>query len=174
MTAPYLVLAVGNESRGDDALGPLLLRQLEAWLETTPLAGRVELIEEFQLQVENTLDLQGRELVLFIDAGKGTQAPFSFRQAAAQRMIGHTTHAVAPEMLLGIYDQVHGEAPPPMFILCVAGESFELGEPLTPVAGAHREAAGAFACALFESPGLEAWRSLAEAHAGVIEADLAA
>ena len=34
MTAPVLIFAVGNESRGDDALGPLLLRQLDEWLKT--------------------------------------------------------------------------------------------------------------------------------------------
>ena len=30
MSAPLLVLAVGNPSRGDDALGPLLLERLQA------------------------------------------------------------------------------------------------------------------------------------------------
>ncbi len=29
MVAPLLVIAIGNESRGDDALAPLLVRQLQ-------------------------------------------------------------------------------------------------------------------------------------------------
>ena len=29
MVAPLLVIAVGNESRGDDTLAPLLVRQLQ-------------------------------------------------------------------------------------------------------------------------------------------------
>jgi hypothetical protein len=42
MTAPILVFAVGNESRGDDALAPLLLRDLAGSAEA---AGQVDLIE---------------------------------------------------------------------------------------------------------------------------------
>ena len=30
MSAPLLILAVGNPSRGDDALGPMLLERLQA------------------------------------------------------------------------------------------------------------------------------------------------
>ncbi|MDP2785684.1 MAG: Ni/Fe hydrogenase, partial [Sulfurimicrobium sp.] len=63
MTAPLLVFGYGNPSRGDDALGPLLLEQLAAL--NLP---HVELLTDFQLQVEHAVDLQGRERVLFIDA----------------------------------------------------------------------------------------------------------
>src|SRR5512139_1450227 len=107
MPRPILLLAIGNESRGDDALGPLLARRLDDWLGTTGLREQVELIEEFQLQIEHTLDMVERELVLFIDAGhEGVPAPFSFYEARARRLEGHTTHAVAPETLLGIYPVV--------------------------------------------------------------------
>ena len=79
--APILVFAVGNESRGDDALGPLLLRELQAWLTETGLADDFELLEEFQLQVEHAMDMKDRRLVLFIDAGLDTPAPYSFYRA---------------------------------------------------------------------------------------------
>ncbi len=69
MVAPTLIFAVGNESRGDDALGPLLLRQLESWLAAEDHAEQFELLEEFQLQVEHAMDMKDRKLVLFIDAG---------------------------------------------------------------------------------------------------------
>lgn len=155
---PVLIFAVGNESRGDDALGPMLARELTAGLDP----AKVELIEEFQLQVENTLDMQSRELVLFTDAGHDTAAPFSFYQAKVTTLIGHSTHAVAPEALLGVFHQVHGEAPPPAFILCVAGNAFELGEPLTVAAETHLKQALAFARTLFANPTLEYWRASAD------------
>lgn len=160
-TAPVLVMAVGNESRGDDALGPLLLRDLAAWLACGEIACEVETIEEFQLQVEHTLDLKDRSVVLFIDAGKHTHAPFTFAQAAPKRLDGHTTHAVAPESLLGIYAMVHAADPPPAFILCVAGSEFELGEPLSAQARQHLQQASAFARRLFEHPAPAAWQALA-------------
>lgn len=163
MPAPFLVLAVGNESRGDDALGPLLLRQMDTWIAANDLGPEVELIEEFQLQVEHTLDLAGRQLVLFLDAGANLQQPFRFYEAIPRRLEGHTSHAIAPEALLGVYVQVHGTPPPAAFVLCVAGESFELGEPLSASAGCNLCLAFDFACRLFEQPEHSAWQSLAQA-----------
>jgi len=163
MPKPILVLAIGNESRGDDALGPLLARRLGDWLGTTGMEGRVEVIEEFQLQIEHTLDIKDRELVLFLDAGQETRAPFSFHEARAKRLDGHTSHAVAPEALLGIYTKVHAVAPPPAFILCMAGVAFELGDPLSPVAALHLEEVFAFCRRLFAKPEHPAWREMAEA-----------
>ena len=57
MVPPLLVFTIGNESRGDDALAPLLVRSLASVMEA---AGRVELIEDYQLQVEHVTDLAGR------------------------------------------------------------------------------------------------------------------
>lgn len=127
MTAPVLIIAIGNESRGDDALAPLLLRRLDAWLQAQGQGECCELLEEFQLQVENTMDMQGRELVLFIDAGMDTPAPFSFYRAAASATPSLFSHALAPEALLALYQQIHHEAAPPAFVLCIRGEQFELG-----------------------------------------------
>ena len=118
------------------------------------------MIEEFQLQIENTLDIKGRDLILFIDAGKDTTEPFTFYQATGKQLEGHTSHALAPETLLGIYAMVHGEEPPPMFILCVAGTEFELGETLSQQASLNLAQAFEFACKLFEQPEFNAWRCL--------------
>lgn len=155
--APLLVFAIGNQSRGDDALGPLLARRLAA--EMDPL--QVEVLEEYQLQVENTLDMAGRQRVLFVDAGHGTPPPFTFYRASPQSPSGHSTHAVAPETLLGVYRQVNGEAPPPAFVLCIAGQAFELGEPLSGEAARNLDEALAFARTLFSTPSLAAWQDIA-------------
>ena len=170
MAAPFLVLTVGNESRGDDALGPLLSRRLAHWVEGSEMAGEVELIEEFQLQVENTLDLKDRKLALLIDAGNGTRAPFTFYEAVKKRLEGHTSHAVAPETLLGVYAMVHDEQPPPMFVLCLAGSVFELGEPLSQQARLNLEQAFDFACGLLQRPERNRWQRLARSHAEEIKA----
>ena len=111
MTAGVVVFAVGNRSRGDDAIGPLLLDRLAAWLGGRTDAGDFELIDDFQLQIEHALDLAGRRLVLFIDAGVGTAAPFDLRAiAATASLAGHSTHALAPQAVLGVYRQITGEA----------------------------------------------------------------
>ena len=137
MTAPVVVFAVGNPSRGDDAIGPVICGRLAKWLANENLADQVDLIEDFQLNIEHALDLQGRELALFIDAGQNTPAPFIFAQIYPSTATGHTTHALPPEAVLQVYRQMEGKEPPPSFVLCVRGERFELGEQLTETAETH-------------------------------------
>lgn len=134
--APVLVLAVGNPSRGDDALGP----ELAARVEAAALPG-VDVITEFQLQVENALDLDGRERVIFVDAGTGTPGPFELRRVSPAAEFLHTSHALAPEAVLATYRRITGQEPPEAWLLCVRGESFELGEGLSEAAAANLEPA---------------------------------
>jgi hydrogenase maturation protease len=136
---PCLIFAVGNESRGDDALGPLLLRAIADSAEDGLEA--FDLLEDFQLQVEHILDMENRRQVLFIDAGQGTPAPYRFYRATPQPGIGHSTHALLPETLLAVYEQVLGRPAPPAYVLCVRGERFELGEGLSSQAQSHYTAA---------------------------------
>mgnify|MGYP000881399482 FL=1 len=158
MTAPVVVFAVGNPSRGDDAIGPELCGRLEKWLKNEGLEDQVELIEDFQLQIEHVLDLQGRQLALFIDAGENTPAPYTFKQIAPATGIAHTTHELPPEAVLQVYLQTEGSEPPPSFVLCVSGEKFELGEPLTATASRHLEAAFKLLMRLCRNPSLAEWK----------------
>jgi len=157
MTAPVVVFAVGNPSRGDDAIGPVICGRLAKWLENEGLTDQVELIEDFQLNIEHALDLQGRELVLFIDAGENTPAPFIFAQIYPSTATGHTTHALPPEAVLQVYRQMEGKEPPPSFVLCVRGEGFGLGEPLTAAAENDAEAAFELLMGLCRQPILAKW-----------------
>lgn len=141
MSAPLVVFAVGNPSRGDDAIGPTLCGRLEQWLENQGLDGVVELVEDFQLQIEHALDLAGRQLALFIDAGSNTPAPYAFGRIAAAAGVAHTTHALPPEAVLQVFVQTEGRAPPPAYVLCVRGECFELGEVLSDPAAEYLEQA---------------------------------
>jgi len=134
--APILVLAVGNPSRGDDAVGPALAARIEE----ARLPG-VEVIVEYQLQVENALDLVDRKRVIFVDAGTGTPAPFELRRVHAAAEFLHTSHALSPGAVLATYRRVTGDKPPEAWLLCVRGESFELGEGFSAAAQEHLEAA---------------------------------
>lgn len=131
MIAPFLIFAVGNESRGDDALGPLLLRELESWLVSSGHSEQFDLLEEFQLQVEHAMDMKDRQLVLFIDASINTRSPYCFYRAQTSDIPVLYSHALAPETLLKVYKQLYQQEPPAVFILGVLGERFELGEGLS-------------------------------------------
>lgn len=123
--APTLVLAVGNPSRGDDALGPLAAERIEAM----NLAG-VEVLVDFQLQVEHALDIAGRRRVLFVDASASLDVPFTLTPVEARCDASFTSHALAPSAVLFNYRQLMGE-PPPAWVLAIRGQSFELGEGLS-------------------------------------------
>ena len=163
MSAPLVVFAVGNPSRGDDAIGPVICGRLAEWLENEELTERVELIEDFQLNIEHALDLLGRELALFIDAGENTPAPFVFGQIYPSTATAHSTHALPPETVLQVYRQTEGSEPPPAFVLCIRGERFDLGEGLSPTAQGRLGEAMGLLEKLFARPTLAAWTSLATA-----------
>lgn len=160
MTAPIVVFAVGNPSRGDDAIGPECCGRLEQWLANEGLAEQFELIEDFQLQIEHALDLQGRQLVLFIDAGARTPGPFTFQRIAAASGAACTTHELPPEAVLQVYVQTEGEAPPAAFVLCIRGEDFELGEPLSPVAESNLRLAFELLTRLCRKRSLTEWERI--------------
>lgn len=162
MISPVVIFAVGNPSRGDDAIGPELLAQLEKWLENENLSDQVELIEDFQLQIEHVLDLPGRQLALFIDAGAHTPAPYTFRRIAPATGIAHTTHELPPEAVLQVYVQTEGAEPPPAFVLCVRGEQFELGEALSAAAESNLKAAFGLLQTLCRKAEFPAWESVAQ------------
>jgi hydrogenase maturation protease len=157
VSAPVVIFAVGNPSRGDDALGPECHGQLEKWLENEMLAEQFELIEDFQLQIEHALDLQGRQLALFIDAGASTPGPYTFQRIAPATGAAYTTHELPPEAVLQVYLQTEGEEPPPAFVLCIRGETFELGEGLSAAARSHLDAAFRLLNKLCRQPSLAAW-----------------
>jgi hydrogenase maturation protease len=154
---PVVIFAVGNPSRGDDAIGPQLYGRLLQWLENQDIAEQFELIEDFQLQIEHALDLSGRQLVLFVDAAENTPPPYVFQRIAASTAVAHTTHALAPEAVLQVYRQTEGREPPPAFVLAVSGEAFDLGEPLTARAERHLEAAFDLLQQLCLLPALDEW-----------------
>lgn len=159
MTAPVIVFAIGNPSRGDDALGPMLCGRLSDWLENAGLGETVELVEDFQLNIEHALDLAGRHLALFVDAGERTPGPFVFRQITPSTVLSHSTHALPPESVLQVYQQTEGREPPPSFVLCIRGEGFELGEALTVEATVNLESAFDFIGDLLRRPTTADWIS---------------
>jgi len=134
--APVLVLAIGNPSRGDDALGPLAAQRLAE----LALPG-VEVLTDFQLQVEHALDLLGRSQVIFIDAAASGEAPFALRPLLAAAEARHTSHSLSPAAVLDAYRRLTGEEPPPARLLAIRGHDFELGAPLSGEAAANLRAA---------------------------------
>lgn len=144
MTAPLLILGWGNVSRGDDALGPMLLQTLRERLSADEL-GQIELLEDYQLQVEHALDLVGRQQVLLVDASLTCAAPFDISALTAAVDASFTTHALSPQVLLSVFEKLQGTLPPPCTLLAIRGLSFALGEPPSTAALMHLQEAARWA-----------------------------
>jgi hydrogenase maturation protease len=101
----------------------------------------VELLTDFQLQVEHALDLVGRSEVVFVDATVAGEGPFSLEPVAPEADLSATTHALAPAAVLDVYRQ-YTDAPLPVArVLAVRGFEFELGAPLSDAAARNLDAA---------------------------------
>jgi hydrogenase maturation protease len=150
---PVLLFGYGNLSRGDDALGPLLLEYVESHCD---LAG-IETLSDFQLQIEHALDLENRSLVFFVDASVSCISAFDFVQLEPTRDKSYTTHAMSPAAVLDVYQSIKKQTPPPCFLLSIKGEKFELGEGLSANAEQHLAQACQFAGQLLSNPELDFW-----------------
>jgi hydrogenase maturation protease len=105
----------------------------------------VELLTDFQLQVEFALDLQGRQQIIFIDASLNAGSPFEFTPVAAEEDNSYTSHALSPGAVLHAYQKLFGE-PPLSYVLAIRGEAFELGEGLSEAAKTHLEVVLGWLC----------------------------
>lgn len=157
MSKPILLFGYGNLSRGDDALAPLLLDVVEKHFDLS----EIDLLTDFQLQIEHALDLENRELVLFIDASVACVNGFDFTELQPARDTGYTTHAMSPSAVLAVYQSIHKQPPPPCFLLGIKGESFELGEGLSANAEKNLAQAVQFIQGLLDKPDIDAWRQAA-------------
>ena len=153
MVKPVLVFGYGNPSRGDDALGPLLLDYVE---NRCNLTG-IEILSDFQLQIEHALDLENRSLVLFVDASVSCVGAFAFARLTPDSDKSYTTHTMSPAAVLAVYLSIKKQTPPPSFLLSIKAEKFELGAGLSTLAENNLEQAGLFANYLLQNADLDSW-----------------
>jgi len=129
--APTLVLACGNPSRGDDALGPLFIDALERDYAAEIAAGELECRWDFQWQIEDALRLAGRSRVLFVDASADAASCGAWLSVQPAARPGVLSHALTPAQLLAVYREVQGEPEFAAEVLGISGASFTLGEGLS-------------------------------------------
>ena len=132
-TAPFLIFTCGNPSRGDDALGPAMHDLLAGHRRKGGLDG-VDLLTDFQLQIEHAVDLENRCGVLFIDAGVDCREPFELRRIEAEKDQSFTTHAMSPAAVLAVYRQINRSDPPDACLLTIRAYEFGLGSDISAAA----------------------------------------
>ena len=130
-----LVLGYGNPGRQDDGLGPAVAAGIESlgWPDVTAF-------DNYQLAIEDAMDVAEHDVVWFADAAKTGPSPFVVQDVRPSSSIEFTSHILRPEALLAIARQCYGRSPK-AFLLAIRGYEFEFVEALTPGATANLHAA---------------------------------
>ena len=134
---PVLLLGYGNPSRGDDGLGPALLEMIEEQRALERAPDIFDALTDYQLQIEHVLDMQKRQLVVFIDASLSATAPFDYSRLEPCRDNSYTSHAMSPSALLAVYEQVCDDPLPDAYLLGIPAYQFDLGTSITAQAREH-------------------------------------
>ncbi len=115
-----LVLGYGNPARGDDGLGPALIKRL-AQLELNQIETRLD----YQLRVEDALDIGDFCKIIFIDASKNANPPFEYQQLDEnQPPADLNTHSISPRALIYLARTLF-KATTPAYIMAIRGYHFE-------------------------------------------------
>ena len=124
-----LLIGIGNSGRQDDGLGWAFLDALK---ETGQFPGQINYC--YQLQVEDADLISQASQVIFIDAFKGKlKNGFQWHVCRASGDFAFTTHALSPEAILFLCQDLY-QKDPPTYVLQIEGENWELKTGLTPKA----------------------------------------
>lgn len=153
-----LLLATGNPSRGDDAMGPMLAHRVATGAQGWPHLTLTS-ITDFQLQIEHTLDMRTQDLVLCLDAEVGLPGSLRLTEIRPRRDASFSSHLLSPVALLQIYCETQECRPPAMFALGISAYQFALGSSPGPAAQANLAVAEDLVARLLDVPDVAAWRT---------------
>lgn len=120
-----LIYGYGNPGRQDDGLGPLTTDEIQKL--RLPF---VDTDENYQLQIEDAIDIAKYDIVIFVDAAVEGKEPFSVRKVEPSDKITFTTHAVDPGSILAICKDTFDKIPD-AWLIGIRGYGFEFDEVLT-------------------------------------------
>ena len=116
---PVLVIGCGNPARGDDGLAPAFLERLDQ----LRLPG-VETRYQYQLCVEDAMDMTGYGQVVYVDASLDAPPPFNFSPLPDDAEMHLDTHSISPAALTYLARTLFG-ATAGAYILAIRGYRFD-------------------------------------------------
>ncbi len=133
--ARVLVLGYGNPGRQDDGLGPAAATEIDrlGWPNLTSF-------DNYQLNIEDALDVAAHDVVWFVDAARTGASPYEVHEVVPALTVDFTSHLCRPETIMAIARQCYG-ASARGFLLAIRGYEFEFVEAITPAAAGNLDAA---------------------------------
>ena len=128
------LIGIGNPGRQDDGLGAALVDEIDKAKKGA--ISNVEAVWKYQLNIEDAGLIKDRDYVVFADATTEVDAPARLAEIAPASEIAFTTHALAPESVLALSEELYGRAPK-AYVLAIRGYAWDIGEGLSPQASAN-------------------------------------
>ena len=130
--AAIRIIGLGNEFRGDDAVGLLAVRRLRGMV-----SDCTEVIEAAMAGVDLLELMKGAPVVLLIDAVRSGQSPGTIHRLDASssplapELFPRSTHAIGVADALELARAL-GVLPPTVIVYGVEAADMEMGHPLSP------------------------------------------
>ena len=139
-----LVYGYGNPGRQDDALGILLAQKVESWAKKNNIPGIVT-DTNYQLNIEDAYNLNDYDKVIYVDASIENIEQFKFHPIKPNLNPTFTMHAVSPEFIIGLCQEIYGEIPE-AYLMHIKGYHWDFMGELSKGAKLNLEAAFDFLC----------------------------
>jgi hydrogenase maturation protease len=120
-----LVIGYGNPGRQDDGLGPAAAAEIEkiGWPNVTTS-------DNYQLVIEDAIQIAAHDVVWFVDAAREGDAPCAVHGLSPALEFTFSSHLLKPEALLAIAGQQFGKSPD-AHLVGIRGYEFDFLEGLS-------------------------------------------
>lgn len=116
-----LVIGYGNPGRQDDGLGPAFIDAFSGE------SDKIALQSNYQLTVEDALELKNYKQVIFVDASINCNEPFDLTEITATNNSGFGSHSLTPNALIQLCHTLYQHYPS-AYILAIRGYEFDAFE----------------------------------------------
>ena len=144
------IVAQGNDMRGDDALGPLLIDRLQ---QRSMLAKDIDQQWDFQFCPEHALRFPDYDCILLVDASTAIDKPFCLSRVLPDEKKASISHSLSPSELSSVYIKhvaKKGSPGPLIWQLEIKAYQFELGTGLSLQAKRNLESAWDYLYAILQ------------------------
>jgi hydrogenase maturation protease len=135
-----LIYAYGNPGRQDDGLGNRFVEEFGKWIRSQDIEG-IELESNYQLNIEDSLIIAGKDIVIFVDASNEDIEDIHFSPVEpSEGRSEFTTHAASPSFVLALCIQLYDKHPK-TYLLQIRGYEWEFKEGISEKAEKNLEKA---------------------------------
>ena len=113
-----LLIGYGNPGRLDDGLGPAVAEEIEKLN-----IDDIDCDSDYQLTVEDAVDIHNHDIVIFADADVSCTTPFYFKKISAGKSASFSSHSISPKSLLALVKQIYSTEAN-AFVLGIRGYEF--------------------------------------------------